>query len=50
MRSEGAFIFDADNHHYEPRDCFTRYMEPKFRDKAVRVIEGENARRMVFSD
>lgn len=42
MASDGAFIFDADNHYYEPRDCFTRYMEPKFRDKAVRVIEGEN--------
>ncbi len=42
MESDDAFIFDADNHYYEPRDCFTRYMEPKFRDKAVRVIEGEN--------
>ena len=41
MGSDDAFIFDADNHYYEPRDCFTRYMEPKFRDKAVRVIEGE---------
>jgi predicted TIM-barrel fold metal-dependent hydrolase len=30
--------FDADNHYYEPRDAFTRFIEPKYRDKAVRVV------------
>jgi len=29
-------LFDGDNHYYEPRDAFTRYLEPRFRDKAVR--------------
>ncbi len=28
-------LFDADNHYYEPRDCFTRYIEPEFRDRAI---------------
>ena len=27
--------FDADNHFYEPRDCFTRYIEPRYKDEAV---------------
>src|SRR5438876_1204599 len=30
-------LFDADNHYYEPRDCFTRYIEPGMRDRAVHV-------------
>lgn len=29
-------LFDADNHYYEPSDCFTRYIEPRHRDKAIR--------------
>lgn len=34
--------FDGDNHYYEPRDAFTRYIEPKFRDKAVHVVQGSD--------
>ncbi len=30
-------LFEADNHYYEPRDCFTRYIEPRLRDKAIRL-------------
>jgi len=30
------WLFDADNHYYEPRDCFTRHIEARFADKAVR--------------
>jgi predicted TIM-barrel fold metal-dependent hydrolase len=28
-------LFDADNHYYETRDAFTRYIEPSLRDKAI---------------
>jgi predicted TIM-barrel fold metal-dependent hydrolase len=28
-------IVDVDTHYYEPPDCFTRYIEPAFRDRAV---------------
>jgi len=31
-------LFDGDNHYYEPRDAFTRHLEPRYRDKAVRVV------------
>jgi len=31
-------LFDADSHYYEPRDCFTRYIEPEYRDRAVRTV------------
>ncbi len=30
-------LFDADNHYYEPRDCFTRHIDPALKDKAIRV-------------
>ena len=40
-------LFDADNHYHEPRDCFSRYIEPRFRDKAVRVVENENRRKEI---
>lgn len=34
-------IVDADNHYYEPDDCFTRHLEPEFSDRAVRIVRGE---------
>ena len=40
-------LFDADNHYYEPPDCFTRYIEPRQRDKAIQLkpVEGGEYRR-----
>ena len=37
-------LFDADNHYYEPRDCFTRHLEPRFRDGAIHPVEDEQGR------
>jgi len=34
-------IFDADNHYYEALDCCTRYIEPRYRDRAVRYGQHE---------
>jgi predicted TIM-barrel fold metal-dependent hydrolase len=31
-------IFDADNHYYESRDAFTRHLDPRLADRAVRVV------------
>ena len=30
-------LYDADNHYYEPDDCFTRHIEARFRERTVRV-------------
>ena len=41
-------IFDADNHYYEPSDCFTRFMPSDRVDDAIRVVgEGDSARVVV---
>lgn len=33
-------LFDADNHYYEPRDCFTRHAPAAMRDRTVRIETG----------
>ncbi|MCK9993445.1 MAG: hypothetical protein Dbin4_01965 [Alphaproteobacteria bacterium] len=35
-------LIDADQHYYEPDDCFTRYLDPKFRDRAITVVRGQS--------
>ncbi len=35
-------LIDADQHYYEPDDCFTRHMAPKFRDRAITVVRGQS--------
>jgi predicted TIM-barrel fold metal-dependent hydrolase len=32
----GFALWDADNHYYEPPDCFTRHLDPELRDRAIR--------------
>ena len=29
---------DADNHYYEAEDCFTRHIEPRFRERTLRLV------------
>jgi predicted TIM-barrel fold metal-dependent hydrolase len=41
MAGLGYPLIDADNHYYETRDCFTRYLEPRYRDKGVRVYQDD---------
>ena len=41
-------IFDADNHYYEPEDCFTRFMPSDRMDEAIRVVEDDDAGRRVM--
>jgi predicted TIM-barrel fold metal-dependent hydrolase len=50
MREMGYRLFDADNHYYEPRDCFSRFIEPRYRDKAIRVVEQDGHERVLIGD
>ena len=36
-------IVDADNHYYEPDDCFTRHIEAGFADQAVHIRRADPA-------
>jgi predicted TIM-barrel fold metal-dependent hydrolase len=44
----GYRMFDADNHYYETRDAFTRFIEPAYRDRVFRVGIGEHGREQWF--
>ena len=37
----GYQLFDCDQHFYETRDSFTRFIDPKFRDQAVHQADNE---------
>ncbi|SEG83866.1 Predicted metal-dependent hydrolase, TIM-barrel fold [Thermomonospora echinospora] len=41
-------LIDADGHYYEPDDCFTRHIEPRFRDQTVRVERGADGLGRIF--
>lgn len=37
MSADAVRIIDADNHYYEPDDCFTRHLEPTYRDRSYHI-------------
>jgi predicted TIM-barrel fold metal-dependent hydrolase len=43
-------LWDADNHYYEPRDCFTRYLDPAFAERGVQVVSDADGREAVVAD
>ncbi len=50
-RLAGYRLVDADMHYYEPDDCFTRHLERKYADRAVRVVKGKDGLgRVYFGD
>jgi len=47
MSLEAGWINDADNHYYEPDDCFTRHIEQRFKQRTVWIErKGEGPGRM----
>jgi predicted TIM-barrel fold metal-dependent hydrolase len=43
-------LWDADNHYYEARDCFTRYLEPQFADRGIQPVLDADGRESVVVD
>jgi predicted TIM-barrel fold metal-dependent hydrolase len=41
-------LVDGDNHYYEPYDCFTRFIEPTFADRAINVRVDEKGRGKLY--
>jgi predicted TIM-barrel fold metal-dependent hydrolase len=47
----GYDLVDADNHYYEPYDCFTRYIDPDFSDRSINVrVDAKGRGRLFFGD
>jgi len=43
-------IFDADHHYWESSDAFTRYRDPRFRDRGLRIAEHDGQMRYFIGD
>src|SRR5215472_6759817 len=44
-------VVDADGHILEPLDLWDRYIDPNFRDRAPRIVRGENGKeRLVIEE
>ena len=41
-------LFDADNHYYETRDCFTRHLPKRLQDRAIRVVPDGDGRDRIW--
>jgi predicted TIM-barrel fold metal-dependent hydrolase len=41
-------LIDADEHYYEPDDCFSRHIEARFKDETIRVQRGADGLGRVF--
>jgi predicted TIM-barrel fold metal-dependent hydrolase len=48
MSELGYHLFDADNHYYEGRDAFTRYIEPAYRHMAVQARPDEHGKDRIW--
>jgi predicted TIM-barrel fold metal-dependent hydrolase len=44
----GYRVVDLDNHYYEPNDCFSRHIDPRFVDRAVNVRPSPRGLGQVF--
>src|SRR5215831_12276228 len=46
--TEISTIFDADNHYWETSDAFTRYRDPEFAERGVRLLDVDGKPRYTF--
>jgi hypothetical protein len=42
MKREDELVIDADGHILEPPDLWEKYIDPKYRDRAIRIRNGED--------
>ena len=46
----GALVVDSDSHVMEPADLWLRYLEPEFRDRAIRVERRDGVEHLVIGE
>lgn len=49
-RNDFGPVFDADNHYWESQDAFTRYRDPRFRDRGLRLVEQDGTVKYFIGD
>jgi len=48
--ASNGIVVDADGHVLEPADTWTRYLEPQFRDRAIRIAHDEHGYEQLLID
>jgi predicted TIM-barrel fold metal-dependent hydrolase len=48
MKQESTLVVDADSHVMEPADLWETYLEPKFRDRAIKIVETNGVEQLVM--
>ena len=48
MPELGYALVDADNHYYEPRDCFTRHIDAGHRERTLRIVRNDDNAEVVL--
>ena len=43
-------VIDADGHILEPLDLWDKYIDPKFRDRAPRIVKQENGKERLIME
>jgi uncharacterized protein len=50
MSGSDGIVVDVDGHVLEPRDTWLRYIDPQFRDRAIRIAEDDKGWEMLLID
>ena len=50
MTEEATLVIDADSHVMEPADLWETYLEPRFRDRAIRIVETDGIEQLVMGE
>ena len=50
MTQEAMLVVDADSHVMEPADLWETYLEPRFRDRAIRIVETDGVEQLVMGE
>lgn len=45
-----ALVIDADSHVMEPPDLWLTYLEPEYRDRAIRIVESDGVEQLVMGE
>lgn len=43
-------LIDADQHYYEPYDCFSRHIDPKFKDQAITIKKNSDGMGEIYQN
>jgi uncharacterized protein len=43
-------VVDADGHVLEPEDLWTRFLEPRWRDRAIRIVKDDSGMEVLLID